>query len=162
MNILIFLFFFSLPTLVIIYYDACIMLQRVTGQSCFKFYISMIGSFSPFPVHCVQANSIVCGQILLGPQRGHPQGALHLLLIRGAAPQPSLSNLAARLKYNYVGLGVERGDRVWGCSWVQIGWGLGCVLRSFHIVGDARGAATSGGDRGRQGLIRHLVTKFQD
>lgn len=63
----------------------------------------MIGPFSPFPVHCEQANSIVCGQILLGPQRDPPQRALHLLLIRGAAPQPCLSNLAACLDATALG-----------------------------------------------------------
>lgn len=82
----------------------------------------MIGPFSPFPVHCERANSIVCGQILLGPQRGPPQGALHLLLIRGAAPQPCLSNLAGCLDttawawcgWRTVGVGVQLGG--WGAT----------------------------------------------
>lgn len=109
----------------------------------------MIGSFFPFPVHCVRANSIVCGWILLGPQRGHPQGALHLLLIRGAAPQPRLSNLAARLRCNYVGLGVERGDRGVG---VQLGVdrrGVGVLPPVFPLLRVMqRGLRGSGGDRG--------------
>lgn len=108
----------------------------------------MIGSFSPFPIHCVSTNSIVCGRILLGPQRGHPWGPLHLLLIRGAAPQPRLSNLAARLRCNYVGLGVERGDRGVGVQFGVDRMGVGVLHPVFPYCGRNKGAV-GGGAEGR-------------
>lgn len=98
----------------------------------------MIGSFFPLPVHCANANAIVCAvalfMALFGPQKGRPLGALHLLLIRATAPQPQsrLSNLAALLSQ------MEKG---WpGCG--ERGLGSGVPLSAPGGGGDEGGGAT--------------------
>lgn len=117
--------------------------------------------FFPFPVHCAWANRIVCGWILLGPQRGHPRGALHLLLIRGAAPQPRLSNLAACLKYNYVWLGVERRTGVWGCHRVCAEWGLGVLLSVFPYCELMQGCGEGAGRQGAGEAATYQTPRHQ-
>lgn len=113
----------------------------------------MIGSFFPLPVHCANANAIVCAvalfMALFGPQKGRPLGALHLLLIRATAPQPQsrLSNLAALLSQ------MEKG---WpGCGERGLGSGvpLSAPLCCSGDRGGSWGVEEKRGRKRRRGAI---------
>lgn len=83
------------------------------------------------------------------PRRGHPPGSTASFINQGhcTTRYTRLSNLAARLKHNYVGPAAERGDRDVGVQQGEYGVGVGgevsffflFLLYPFHIVGVMQG-----------------------
>lgn len=107
------------------------------------FILSISCSLCASKLHCLWVDSA-------RPSEGPSPGSTASFINQGAAPQPRLSNLAARLRYNYVGLGVERRDRGVG---VQLGvdrMGVGVLPSVFPYCGWCSGGGGAVRERGRQ------------